>query len=218
MMVRWKRFTSGFLSSIDGFIAQVENHEAQATSALRELEQGVGRAKVQLARVGRDGAALRQSLTEEQEGTVRWRERAKRESNETRALECLRRAKRSEARSLELDRQAAEHERIEQQLKRDVQTLETKLVELRQQRNTMRTRQSRAEALVIVQGSGAVNSSEIGDIFERWEERVAESEVASGCVTVTTDSLDEELTSAEEEAELKLELEALRREAEEVAS
>ncbi|HEX5098899.1 MAG TPA: PspA/IM30 family protein [Polyangiaceae bacterium] len=218
MMVRWKRFTSGFLSSIDGFIAQVENHEAQATSALRELEQGVGRAKVQLARVGRDGAALRQSFSEEQEGAVRWRERAKRESNETRALECLRRAKRSETRSIELNGQVAEHDRIEQQLKRDVQTLETKLVELRQQRNTMRTRQSRAEALVIVQGSGAVNSSEIGDIFERWEERVAESEVASGCVAVTADSLDEELTSAEEEAALKLELEALRRESEEVAS
>src|SRR5436190_20016611 len=61
-MVRWKRFTSGFLSSIDGFIAQVENHEALATSALRELEQGVGRSKVQLVRVGRDGVALRQAL------------------------------------------------------------------------------------------------------------------------------------------------------------
>jgi len=217
-MVRWKRFTSGVMSSIDGFIAQVENHEAQATSALRELEQGVGRSKVQLARVGRDGATLRQTLGEEREAAVRWRERARRETNETRALECLRRAKRGETRSAELDAQVSEHERIEQQLKRDVLTLETKLVELRQQRNTMRTRQSRAEALVIVQGNGAVNGNEIGHIFERWEERVAESEVASGCVTVTTDALEEELTSAEEEAALKLELEALRRETEEVAS
>ena len=217
-MVRWKRFTSGFLSSIDGFIAQVENHEALATSALRELEQGVGRSKVQLARVGRDGVTLRQSLAEEREASVRWRERAKRETNETRALECLRRSKRSEARSLELEKQTADHDRIEAQLKRDVQTLEMRLVELRQQRNTMRTRQSRAEALVVVQGSGATNSSEIGDIFERWEERVAEREVMSGLVAVTTDTLEEELTSAEEVAELKLELEALRLEATEEAS
>jgi len=217
-MVRWKRFTSGFMSSIDGFIAQVENHEALASSALRELEQGVGRSKVQLARVGRDGVALRQALTEEREASVRWRERAKREANETRALECLRRAKRSETRSAELATQTADHERVEALLKRDVQTLETRLVELRQQRNTMRTRQSRADALVIVQGNGSANSSEIGDIFERWEERVAEREVQSGLLTVTSDSLEEELTSAEEEAELKLELEALRREAAEVAS
>lgn len=216
-MVRWKRFTSGFLSSIDGFIAQVENHEALASSALRELEQGVGRSKVQLARVGRDGVTLRQTLAEEREASVRWRERAKRETNETRALECLRRSKRSEARSLELAKQATEHERVEEQLKRDVLTLETRMVELRQQRNTMRTRQSRAEALVIVQGNGSANSGEIGDIFERWEERVSEREVMSGLVTVTTDTLDEELTSAEEDAALKLELEALRLETTEEA-
>ena len=217
-MVRWKRFTSGLLSSIDGFVAQVENHEALASSALRELEQGVGRSKVQLARVGRDGVTLRQTLAEEREASVRWRERAKRETNETRALECLRRSKRSETRSLELEKQAMEHERVEEQLKRDVQTLETRMVELRQQRNTMRTRQSRAEALVIVQGNGSASSSEIGDIFERWEERVSEREVMSGLVTVTSDTLDEELTSAEEEAALKLELEALRLETTEEAS
>jgi len=217
-MVRWKRFTSGFLSSIDGFIAQIENHEALATSALRELEQGVGRSKVQLARVGRDGVALRQALAEEREASVRWRERAKRETEEARALECLRRAKRSDARSLELATQASEHERIEEQLKRDIQTLEQRVVELRQQRNTMRTRQSRAEALVIVQGSGGANSGEISSIFERWEERVAESEVHSGCINVSTDTLDDELTTAEEESALKLELEALRRELVEEAS
>jgi phage shock protein A len=217
-MVRWKRFTSGFLSSIDGFIAQVENHEALATSALRELEQGVGRSKVQLVRVGRDGLALRQALVEEREASIRWRERAKREDDESRALECLRRAKRSDARALELSSQATQHERIEGQLKRDVLTLEARLTELRQQRNTMRTRQSRAEALVIVQGSGGANSGEIGAIFERWEERVAESEVHSGCLGLTLDTLDEELTSAEEQAALKLELEALRGETAEVVS
>lgn len=209
-MARWKRWTSGVLSSIDGFIAQVENHEAQVTSSLRELDQGVARSKVQLARVGRDGATLRQSLAEEREAAVRWRERAQRETNDGRALECLRRAKRSETRSAELTRQEAEHSRVEAQLKRDVRTLEQRATELRQQRNTMRTRQSRAEALVIVQGQGDIHCSEISEIFERWEIRVAESEVASGCVNPTADELDEELTSAEEEAELKLELEALR--------
>jgi len=211
-MARWKRWTSGVLSSIDGFIAQVENHEAQVTSSLRELDQGVARSKVQLARVGRDGVALRQSLAEEREGAVRWRERAKRETNDGRALECLRRAKRSEARCGELARQEAEHSRVEAQLKRDVRTLEQRATELRQQRNTMRTRQSRAEALVIVQGQGDIHGSEISEIFERWEIRVAESEVSSGCVNPTADELEEEFTSAEEEADLKLELEAMRNE------
>ena len=54
-MARFKRWTHGFVASIDSMIVQVENHEALATSALRDLEQGVARSKVQLMRVERDG-------------------------------------------------------------------------------------------------------------------------------------------------------------------
>ena len=212
MMARIKRWTHGFVASIDSMIVQVENHEAQATSALRDLEQGVARSRVQLMRVERDGRALRQAVSEEREATARWRDRARREQNDARALECLRRHKRSEARVSELTQNQEEHERIEQQLKRDVQTLERRLVELRQQRNTMRTRQSRAEAFGVAQGQGALQSAEIGEIFERWETRVAETEVQSGCLIASIDSFDEELLDAEEAASLRLELAALKEE------
>jgi phage shock protein A len=213
MMARIKRWTHGFVASIDSMIVQVENHEALATSALRDLEQGVARSKVQLLRVERDGRALAQALADEREAAARWRDRARREQDEQRGLECLRRFKRAETRVSELSHNQLEHDRIEQQLKRDVQTLERRLVELRQQRNTMRTRQSRAEAFNVVQGSGDVENGEIGQIFERWETRVAESEVASGCLVASIDSFDEEFLDAEEAASLRLELRALREEA-----
>jgi phage shock protein A len=212
MMARIKRWTHGFVASIDSMIVQVENHEALATSALRDLEQGVARSKVQLMRVERDGRALKQALDEERDAAVRWRERAQREQDDARALECLRRHKRSETRVNELVQNHADHQRIEAQLKRDVQTLERRLLDLRQQRNTMRTRQSRAEAFNAVQGSGDAQTGEIGEIFERWETRVAESEVASGCLIATVDSFDDEFLDAEEEAALKLELRALKEE------
>ena len=76
-MARFKRWTHGFVASIDNMIVQVENHEALATSALRELEHAVARSKVQLMRVERDGRAIKQALSEEQEAMTRWRERAK---------------------------------------------------------------------------------------------------------------------------------------------
>lgn len=212
-MARIKRWTHGFVASIDSMIVQVENHEALATGALRDLEQGVARSKVQLMRVERDGRALKQALDEEREAALRWRDRARRESQDDRALECLRRHKRSQARVDELVHNQADHQRIETQLKRDVQTLERRLLDLRQQRNTMRTRQSRAEAFNAVQGAGDAQSAEIGDIFERWETRVAESEVASGCLIASLDSFDDELLDAEEQASLKLELRALKEEA-----
>ena len=211
-MARIKRWTHGFVASIDSMIVQVENHEALATSALRDLEHGVARSKVQLMRVERDGRALKQALAEEREAATRWRDRARREEHEARALECLRRYKRSQARSDELLHAQAEHERVELQLKRDVQTLERKLLELRQQRNTMRTRQSRAEAFSVVQGQGDVERGEIGEIFERWETRVAETEVQSGCLVASVDSFDDEFLDAEEEASLKLELRELKEE------
>jgi phage shock protein A len=213
MMARFKRWTHGFVASIDSMIVQVENHEALASSALRELEQGVARSKVQLMRVERDGLALKQALSDEREAALRWRDRARREEHEARGLECLRRHKRCEARVKELTDNQAEHERIEQQLKRDVQTLERRLLELRQQRNTMRTRQSRAEAFSVAQGAGESDNGEIGQIFERWETRVAETEVASGCLVASVDGLEEEFLDAEEAASLKLELAELKEQA-----
>ena len=215
-MARFKRWTHGVVASIDSLIVQVENHEAQVSSALRELEQGVARSKVQLMRVERDGAALERALAEEREAATRWRDRAVREEREVRALECLRRHKRSERRVLELTQNQTEHARVEQQLKRDVQTLEQRLFELRQQRNTMRTRQSRAEAFTVVQGTGELENGEIGAIFERWETRVAETEVASGCLIASLDSFDDEFLDVEEAAALKLELDELRKQQENV--
>ena len=217
-MARFKRWTHGLVASIDSLIVQVENHEAQVSSTLRELSEGVARSKVQLMRVERDGVALKQALAEEREAAIRWRDRAKREEQELRALECLRRHKRSERRVLELSQNQTEHARVELQLKRDIQTLEQRLFELRQQRNTMRTRQTRAEAFSVVQGSGDVENGEIGAIFERWETRVAETEVASGCLLATlgVDNFDEEFLDAEEVAALKLELSDLRQQQEKV--
>ena len=211
-MARFKRWTHGVVASIDSLIVQVENHEAQVTSSLRELEQGVARSKVQLMRVERDGVAMRQALSEEREAAVRWRERAKREEQEARALECLRRFKRSNLRAKELEYNQTEHARVEQQLKRDILTLEQRLIELRQQRNTLRTRQSRAEAFNVVQGRGDLENGEIGAMFERWETRIAETEVTSGCLSAVVDSFDEEFLDVEEAAALKLELRDLKEE------
>jgi len=210
-MARFKRWTHGVVASIDNLIVQVENHEAQVSSTLREFEQGVARSKVQLMRVERDGRALEQALADEREAGARWRDRAAREEDEARALACLGRHKRSERRVRELGQNQAEHARVEQQLKRDLRTLEQRLFELRQQRNTMRSRQSRAEAFCVVQGSGALECGELGALFERWETRVAETEVQSGCLLPGTDSFDEEFLDAEELASLKLELDELRK-------
>ena len=74
----------------------------------------------------------------------------------------------------------------------------------------MRTRQSRAEAAHgMVSAAGPIGDLE--DVFERWESRVGEIEIASECET-PIDRFEMEFETAEEETALLHELEEMRRE------
>ena len=207
-----KRWTAGVFSRIDELVARVENHEALVTEALRELQQSTARAHVQLKRVREDGERLRRQLAESREQADAWQARAKRADDDTRAIECLRRAKRMSAHAAELGRRLTEHERIERQLGEDVRGLEGRLAKLKEQRNLMRTRQSRAEAMGVVQDSMVSLGSDIDEVFDRWEARITEAEYAGGVEGTTADAFENEYLSAEEEAQLRIELDELRRE------
>lgn len=212
VMARIKRWTEGILVRLDSLVVQVENHEALAESAIRELERGIGRTRLHLNRVQRDGRTLKQALADEREATTRWHERARTEADQSRALESLRRHRRSKVRVTELENDLAEHQNVEERLRRDVQTLERRLGELRQQQNTMQTRASRAEAFSAVRGSTDSGRGEVEEVFERWETRILESEIASGCPVAELDDFEETLVDAEETASLELELRALKEE------
>jgi hypothetical protein len=88
--------------------------------------------------------------------------------------------------------------------------LNAQLSELSERRNLMRTRQSRAEA-----AHGMVNANrpigDLEDVFERWEARVGEIEIAAESDTAI-DAFEASFESAEEDAELLIELEELRHE------
>jgi phage shock protein A len=206
--LRW--WTSSIVSSFEAVVGQIENHEALVSSAIEEAEKSSARAKVQLTRVRRDGQAMRQRLVELRDEECRWDERARKTASldEKRALECLRRKKRVVKQIADLEVQEREHAKLEKQLGDDLSTVEQKLTALRQQRNVMRTRQSRAEALKLIHNvdSGAV--SEIDQIFDRWEARITACEM-NAAATSPSDSLDDEYRSSEEEEELKRELREL---------
>mgnify|MGYP006266695773 FL=1 len=186
-----RRLTASIIASFEGVVGQLENHEAVVTAAIRDAEQAAGRAKAQLGRVKRDGGALQKRMTELREQTVLWEDRAKRSRgiDEEKALECVRRRQRSLAQAQKLEEQHREHLKLERQLESDLLAVEEKLNTLRQQRNMMRTRESRAEAMRL---TSAIDSSAIGhidEIFERWEARVASAEEQSS--VADTSELDE---------------------------
>jgi phage shock protein A len=197
-------------SWVDGVLAQVENHEAAVSSAIGRVRQSTARARVQLRRVERDQQALRDTLLEEEEAIDAWRRRAKSAEDENVALECLRRHKASERRVLRLRQRLGEHERCHKELSDGIRVLNGRLCELTERKNLMRTRQSRAEAAHgMASTTGPIGDLE--DVFDRWETRVGEIEIASECAE-PIDAFEAELEAVEESAELRLELEALRAE------
>lgn len=204
-MNRWQHFRASLVSRVDWMVSQVENHEALAESAIRDLQRHAARARVQMRRVRADGERLRTRLEEERQAEPHWRVRAKKlaAKDEPKALECLRRAKRSAERATELEARVAEHEQIESQLGRDLARVEENLAQLRSKRNLMRTRQSRAEALAAV--GACEDGGGLDDVFDRWDTRITEREFAVDCVG-DDDRFDHELGEAEFEAELQDEL------------
>ncbi len=206
-MHRWKMSVTGW---VDGVLAQIENHEATVSSAIGRVRQAAARARVQLKRVERDQRALRELLLKEEGAVEAWLRRAKEASEEEKALECLRRHKASARRAEALRQRLSEHERSHKELSEGMRMLNERLSELNERRNLMRTRQSRAEA-----AHGMVHANrpigDLEDVFERWEARVGEIEIASECEQ-PIDSFEAELLDAEEDAELLIELEELRRE------
>ena len=209
-MNRMKRWSMSVTSWVDGMLAQVENHEATVGAAITQVRKSTAEARVRLRRVERDRDRLRQTLQREEESVITWRERAKASSDEETALECLRRHKAAERRVSALKERRAEQERAHKALRDGIAKLNGRLGELNERRNVMRARQSRAEA---VQGMSAATNpiGDLEDVFDRWDARVGEIEIAAD-VDDPIDTFEAELDSDEERRALSIELERLREE------
>lgn len=206
-----KRWTTSVLSSVDWMITQVENHEALVNSAIDEVQRSGARARVQLNRVMQDGRKMRARLEELREKELVWKDRAVKSAalDEARALECMKRNRRTQKEIESLEEQVKEHARIERQLTADLGSIDQRLGQLKTQRNLLKTRQSRAEALRAFQAEDSHIISEIGDIFERWEVKVGEYELQGDCALRGGDDFEGEFVSQEEEEELRESLKKL---------
>jgi len=199
-------------SWVDGVLAQVENHEATVNSAIARVRRSTAQARVQLRRVERDQQALRDSLVKEEEAVLAWRRRAKAALDDEKALECLRRRKAAERRVLTLRQRLTEQERAQKELSGGIKLLRGRLSELTERKNIMRTRQSHAEAAHgMTSGAGPIGDLE--EVFDRWESRVGEIEIATDYVE-PIDAFEAEIDDEEESRALQIELDELRAEQE----
>ena len=95
------------------------------------------------------------------------------------------------------------------QLAKDLPAIEERLEQLKRQRNILRTRQSRAEALRSsnLDESGVLN--DIDSIIERWEIKVTEVEVGSEHNFSNSDNFEQEFKDEEDKTSLRASLNEL---------
>lgn len=205
-----RRISTSITSSVDRAVSKVENHDAIINSALRDTQQAAARSRVRLARVQRDGHALKTRHGNLKLAVTRWTERARNvaATDESKALECLRRRKECEAQLSNLQMSIEKHDELEDRIAEQVKKIEARIGEVAQQRNMMRSRQSVVEAMRTINNIEGVSYGEIEDTFDRWEINLGETEILSG-TNARTDALDSGFLAEEETAELRAELSEL---------
>jgi len=214
-----RRISTSITSSVDRAVSKVENHDAIINSALRDTQQAAARSRVRLARVLKDGHALKTRHANLQIAVSRWTERAKSigATDESKALECLRRRKDCETQLQNLQLSIEKHDELEARIAEQVKKIEARIGEVSQQRNMMRSRQSVAEAMRTINNIEGVSYGEIEDTFDRWEINLGETEILMGASS-TSDPLDSAFLAEEDTAELRAELSVLLQQEEEKPS
>lgn len=203
----FKRISTTVSSSIDKAVSRVENHDAIINAALRETQQAAARSRVRLVRVQKDGNNLKTRRQELQTAASQWEERAKNVagSDETKALECLRRRKECQTQAVNLEASIEKHRELESRISENLKKIDARIGEVSHQRNMMRSRQSVAEATRIINNIEGVSYGEIEDTFDRWEINLGESEIISGSCP-STDSLESAFLVEEDQTSLRAEL------------
>jgi phage shock protein A len=204
VMKTLKRFTSTIVASFDRVVSQIENHEALVEAAIQDAQRASARASVHLRRVESDGRTMRRRLLDLQESAKLWERRAVHaaDTERERALECMRRRKKVLEEFQSLEEQEREHAQLQKQLQSDLEKIHDRLRLLKQQRNLLKSRQSRAEALGAVNSAEPALFSEIDDLLDRWEVKVTEYELSADCDRIT-DDFEDVFVSQEEEGELE---------------
>lgn len=215
-MSLFKRISTTITSSVDKAVSRVENHDAIINAALQETQQAAAKSRVRLARVQKDGESLRTRHRDLQTAVVRWTDRAKKVAadDESKALECLRRRKECELQIGNLEDSLERHCELEKRVAENLKKIETRIGEVSQQRNMMRSRQSVAEATRIINNIEGVSYGQIEDTFDRWEINLGETEIIVGGAC-NSDALDTAFLAEEDQEELRAELADLLNENEE---
>ncbi|MFK7915260.1 MAG: PspA/IM30 family protein [Pseudomonadales bacterium] len=209
--MRVKQLVTSVTASFDQFVSKVENHEAVANHVMQDVQAAAARLRVQIRRIEADVERRVASRNRLRDDAERWQQRAvaAAQDEEARALECLERAERAREDSDIAQQQLERSEGLLAEVQSSLEDVESRLAELKHRRNTLSSRDTRADVLSTTQGGSVEEAAEA--VFERWEQAVLEKEYQEVPITATgTDSFERAYDKAERTAALKSRLASLR--------
>jgi phage shock protein A len=210
-MNMFKRLISSIQGQFDSIVSKIENHDAIVEAAIREVETAAAKARVSLKRVQRDSTDMQNRSCQIEKDIEQWKHRAKElaDNDEAKALECIRRAKHAQRELKIAHEQLSAQQLLEAQLNSDILKIQDKLRDLKVQRNILKTREHRAQALHTIGYDESSRLLELRDIIDRWEAKITAHEIGADISCGSQDSFVDEFVSNEEEKQLKVMLQEL---------
>jgi phage shock protein A len=203
-----KRLSTSITATLDSAVGQLENHDAIVAASIKQTRQAVAKTRARINTLRQQHQAYQAQLKEAKEQFVVWTKRATdlAASDQQKALQCVARRNQCEADIGRLSYSEKQQADLVRDVTANLQTLQTKLDEMTQKHSLMRSRQTVADVNRAV--AYANTDDNLNDTFERWESTVLEHEfaVSDAC---SGDSLDLELTRAEDEADLLAQLQII---------
>ncbi|SMF48011.1 phage shock protein A (PspA) family protein [Alteromonadaceae bacterium Bs31] len=209
--MKLQRLFASINGQFEALVNSVENHQAVAESAIKDL-------RVQTARIN---AQLKQSqhrleLLLEREHKISqqrelWKDRAKRSAEESReqALRCLSAMKNCEGELLSVEEQRERSQRLVSELQSHLNEAEKKLLDLQSRKDSLSARSARNQVVKAFSQETALTEN-TDAVFMRWEEKVIADEYVVPAENLSTDrALDTSFKAQEDRACLEAELDEL---------
>ncbi len=206
----FKRLSTTLFSRIDEVVSEIENHDAVVQVTLADMRKKVAEAKVRLNRVHLEQNRLKKEVTEQEEKSRQWRNRAVEcaKNNEAKALECVSRSRHCDQQVERLGQALNQYQQTAVKLAGDIDLTEQRLAEIKQKLTLMRARQSTSSALNATNETNTEATQLLEDTFDRWEINISQAEMTIDSQQFI-DPIEHEFVAREQEQDLRNELEML---------
>ncbi len=211
----FRRMSDIFKANINELIDRAEDPAKLMDQMVREMQENLREAKIQVAKAIADEKRLHHQLKQNEVQSKNWESKAMlalKRGDERLAKEALKQKKTYDNLSGSVRGQWEEQNNLSSKLKDNLRALESKIDEARRKKEILIARQKRAEAQKKIHDvMTGLNDNSAFATFDRMEQRVMEIEAqADAAVELEVASLDDQFKALEASSEVEDELAALK--------